>query len=58
MNKKNAFKSKTLWVNFIAAIIAFFPGVSNSFTPDQIMGLMAGANILLRIVTKDKLGLE
>jgi hypothetical protein len=56
--KKNPMKSKTLWVNAIVAILAFFPAIGEKFDSGQIMMLMGVVNMVLRMVTKDKIGLE
>ena len=55
---KSPFKSKTLWVNFIGAVVSFFPSVSKVLSPDQVLLVMSLANVVLRLVTKDKIGLE
>lgn len=55
---KSPVQSKTLWVNLVVAILAFFPGVASMFSPEQIMVGLSIINMVLRLVTKDKLGLE
>ena len=52
--------SKTLWVNAIAAVLAIaYPPAQTwmSANTDIVFSGLAGINILLRLVTKDKLGL-
>lgn len=56
--KKKPYKSKTLWLNVIVAIIAMIPGVSEKVSPEQIALGLGGLNMILRLVTKDKIGLN
>lgn len=56
--KKNPFKSKTLWVNFVVAAIAFVPSVQSAVSPEAVAMVLTTVNILLRLLTKDKIGLE
>ena len=53
-NKKVLWKSKTLWVNFLVAIAAFFPQVKEAVTPETIVMLLTVINMVLRLATKDK----
>ena len=55
---KKPYLSKTLWTNFLMSGLAFFPGISDKFSVEQVMLLMGVMNMILRLVTKDKLGLE
>ena len=55
---KSPLKSKTLWVNFLVAGLAFFPAVASKFSVEQIIIGMSAINMVLRLVTKDKIGLE
>jgi len=55
---KSPFKSKTLWANFIVAAVAFFPGVSGLLSPEQVALGLSALNMILRLVTHEKLGLE
>lgn len=52
---KSLFKSKTLIVNVIVAVVAFFPSVAEKLSPVVIMQGLAAINIILRFATKDKL---
>ena len=57
---KPSYLSKTLWVNFLAAVFAIvFPPVTDwiAANPEAVISIFAGINILLRIVTKDKVQL-
>ena len=54
---KPFWQSKTLWVNLAMAIIAFFPVVTNYLDAEKVAMVFAGANAVLRIVTKDKISL-
>ena len=58
MENKSVFKSKTLWVNLIIAVVAFFPSVAEKLSPEVVMQGMALVNMVLRLVTKDKLQLS
>lgn len=53
-DNKMIYQSKTVWVNLIFAIAAFFPSVQQyiSSHPELIPTVFAILNILLRIVTK------
>ena len=55
---KSPLYSKTLWANFLMSGLAFFPGISDKFSVEQVMLLMGVINMVLRLVTKDKIGLE
>ena len=54
---KKPWLSKTLLTNVIVAIIAFFPKVNESIDASQVMMLMGVINIILRLLTKEKIGL-
>lgn len=56
---KAPWTSKTLWTNLIVAIAAMVPQAQTFVTshPGLIMGGLAVANFVLRLVTKDKLAL-
>jgi hypothetical protein len=60
MNNKKAWQSKTLWVNLVLAIVAFFPVVQEQVAlhPEYVGVFFAVVNMLLRVVTKDKLQLK
>lgn len=61
MEKKNPLKSKTLWLNFIAAALAlFYPPAQEWIAthPDAVVAIVSGVNMLLRLITKEKIGLE
>lgn len=54
---KQWYKSKTMWVNSIAAAaIIVQMAIGESVSPEAQMGFLAVVNIVLRIVTKE--GLE
>ena len=55
---KSPFKSKTLLANFIVAVVAFFPNVASQLDASQVMLGLGALNMVLRLVTKDKIGLE
>jgi hypothetical protein len=57
---KKPWLSKTLWLNAIVALGALFaPGVSEYIAaqPDVVVGVFAVVNMILRIVSKDKLSI-
>lgn len=61
MENKKPWKSKTLILNLIVAIlaVAYPPAVSFiQANSELVMALFAGLNMILRLVTKDKIGLE
>lgn len=56
---KAPYLSKTLWINLIVAATAFFPymdGWVQSHTT-LFMTAFAAVNFVLRLVTKDKIGI-
>ena len=54
---KSPIQSKTLWVNLIIALAAFFPSASQWIAghPDVFVWGFSVLNILLRAITKDKI---
>ena len=56
-NVKPAWQSKTLWVNFILASVAFFPSVQEHLSPEKVAAIFTAVNTVLRFITKDKLGI-
>ena len=56
---KKPWFSKTLLVNAVMAILAV-SGMTEKLdmSADKMMMILSGINILLRLVTKDKIGLE
>lgn len=56
-DKKLAYQSKTLWVNLILAVCAFFPNVQEyiSAHPELFTTVFAVLNIILRVVSKSGL---
>lgn len=54
MNKR-VWQSKTIWVNIIMAITAFFPPVQAYLVahPDIFTMIFVGVNMVLRLITKD-----
>lgn len=58
-SKKSAFLSKTLWVNLIMAVVAIlsaqWPVVSEYVNGANVAMLFSVVNMVLRMVTKDKL---
>ncbi len=57
METKAFWKSKTLWVNFLAFVaLAVQTATGFAFSPEYQVGALAAVNFLLRLVTKS--GLE
>jgi hypothetical protein len=52
--EKSVVQSKTLWVNLILAIAAFIPSIKEVISEDVLLQIFAAINIMLRLVTKDK----
>lgn len=57
-SKKWILKSKTLWANVILAAVAFYPPVAAVVTVDILAVIFPVVNLVLRLVTKDKLVLK
>ncbi len=58
MEKKKPWQSKTIITNVVVAIVAFFGDkYVAQFTPESIMMFLGAINIVLRMITKDKIGL-
>lgn len=55
---KKPWQSKTILANFFVAVVAFFPGLQESVSPEVITQALVVINIVLRLVTKDKIGLS
>lgn len=60
MEAKHPLKSKTLWLNLIVGIIAMIPNptIQELFSEANIVVLLSAVNLVLRMVTKNKIGLE
>ena len=54
---KKPWQSKTILANLIVAIVAFVPGLQESISPEIVAQALVVINIVLRLVTKDKIGL-
>jgi hypothetical protein len=56
---KNILQSKTFWLNFIAALVAFVPAVKDwlAANPETALSALAAANVLVRFVTSGKVSL-
>lgn len=58
---KKPWLSKTLWVNALVAIFAIaYPPASAWMAEhmDIVVAVFAGLNMILRLITKDKIGFE
>jgi len=58
-SSKPLYLSRTLWINLIMAVAAFIPGVGVWIAahPDLFAGAFSVINIVLRLITKDKLSI-
>ncbi len=54
------YESKTVWMNLLAAIAVFLPGVDTFIAnhPEQVMLGFTIINLILRALTKDKISLK
>ena len=52
---KEWYKSKTLWVNIFAFVVAVLTGITNLANTGQAITLMAVTNIFLRFITKHEI---
>ena len=56
---KKAWMSKTLWANLLMAVIAviavWVPAVASIVNEEAVLMLFAMSNMILRLVTKDKI---
>lgn len=56
---KKAYMSKTMWANLLMALVAlvgaWVPRVPEIVSPEMVAMIFAGVNMILRLVTKDKL---
>jgi hypothetical protein len=59
METKSVFKSKTVWMNLIIAIAAFFPPVYGWIVgnPEMVAMIVSALNVGLRLISKDKISL-
>ena len=55
---KKPWQSKTLWVNTIMAIAAFFPAISGFVTPEAVGTIFMVVNTVLRFTTEKKLSVK
>lgn len=60
METKKPWLSKTIWTNLVLAVSPFIPGVQEwiAANPTALVMLFSVVNIVLRLVTKDKIGLN
>lgn len=59
MDTKQPWQSKTIWVNFALAVVAFFPGAQDYVAAHPMLAteVIFGVNVLLRFVTQGKVQL-
>ena len=60
MEAKHPLKSKTLWLNLIIGIVAMIPNesIQEMFSEANLVVLLSAVNLVLRMVTKNRIGLE
>ena len=59
VKSKKPWLSKTILTNFVVAVVAFFgEKYVVQFPQDTILMFLGALNIILRLVTKDKIGLD
>lgn len=61
MDKKPFWQSKTIWVNFLTlagSIYIAITGKQVDMSPEAMISIIAGINIFLRIVTKDRVSIS
>jgi len=51
--RKDWWKSKTLWVNTLAILAGIFSGLATELSANNAVTVVAVANIILRVITKD-----
>lgn len=56
-SEKSVFLSKTLWLNVIMALVAFYPPASEWMQGHMeiVLAVFGGLNMVLRLISKDKL---
>ena len=55
---KPFWQSKTLWVNLIMAIAAFFPQVQDKLSVEQMAAGITAVNAILRATTKEGISIK
>ena len=59
---KHPLASKTLWVNSLMAVfgfvLAFKPEMATYLNEGMVLTIMSFVNVILRMVTKNKIGIE
>lgn len=60
METKKPWQSKTIWINIVCALLPLVPQLRNyvALYPDLSVTLITGVNLLLRVVTKNKISLQ
>jgi len=59
MEGKKWYLSKTIWTNFVMGVLVLaVPKLGAIVTPEVLGGVFMVVNMLLRVVTKDKLQLK
>lgn len=55
---KPFYQSKTLWINLIMAVAAFFPQVQAHLNGEQMAAGITAVNAILRMTTKEQITLK
>tara|TARA_Y100001972_G_scaffold52078_2_gene63773 strand:- start:3199 stop:3381 length:183 start_codon:yes stop_codon:yes gene_type:complete len=60
MEEKKPWSSKTMWVNLLVAVSAMIPygPIQELLTEANLVMILSVVNMVLRLVSKDKIGLN
>ena len=60
MEEKKPWSSKTIWVNLLVAVSAMIPygPIQELLTEANLVMILSVVNMVLRLVSKDKIGLN
>jgi len=55
---KKFWKSKTIWINLVVAVVFGIAGVPLGINPETEIAVFGAINIILRFATEEKIGLK
>ena len=55
---KKFWKSKTIWINLVVAVVFGITGVPLGINPETEIAVFGAINIILRFATEEKIGLK